>query len=184
MSKPLIELSLWQQLDTVARLGTLSAAAKELGLSQPALTKSMRRLEARLGATLFTRSRTTRIVLNDTGRLAAKGARELLESHDSLISAIRRSASEDQSIRVAYSDPAYGAALLPLIQRRFPDTPIYLLPMSDELMVTSLLSEDISMGLTGRHRDIPGVTFKRLVLTQQNTHCYVMSREGSAYTLP
>ena len=42
--------------DAVARRGSLSAAAQELRLSQPALTRSMARLEGDLGTRLFDRS--------------------------------------------------------------------------------------------------------------------------------
>ncbi len=41
----LIETALPEQLDAFARCGTLSAAAKELHLSQPALTRAMKWLE-------------------------------------------------------------------------------------------------------------------------------------------
>src|SRR5207237_8644508 len=39
----------------VARTGNLSAAARELAVSQPALTKSVRKLEQQFGVTLFDR---------------------------------------------------------------------------------------------------------------------------------
>src|SRR5438874_140897 len=39
----------------VARTGNLSAAARELSVSQPALTKSVRKLEQQVGVTLFDR---------------------------------------------------------------------------------------------------------------------------------
>ncbi|MDF8332179.1 LysR substrate-binding domain-containing protein [Novosphingobium cyanobacteriorum] len=42
---------------TIARAGGIRAAARELGLTQPALTKSLRSLEQELGSTLFDRSR-------------------------------------------------------------------------------------------------------------------------------
>ena len=41
----LIETALPEQLDAFGRCGTLSAAAKELHLSQPALTRAIKRLE-------------------------------------------------------------------------------------------------------------------------------------------
>lgn len=41
----------------VARHGTLTAAAREVGISQPALTTALRRLETQLEATLFVRGR-------------------------------------------------------------------------------------------------------------------------------
>ena len=41
----MIEIYLLEQLEAFARCGTLSAAAEELHLSQPALTRSMKKLE-------------------------------------------------------------------------------------------------------------------------------------------
>ncbi|GAA1986900.1 LysR family transcriptional regulator [Kitasatospora viridis] len=41
---------------TVVRAGTVSAAAQELRISQPSLSQQIRRLERRIGATLFIRS--------------------------------------------------------------------------------------------------------------------------------
>ena len=40
-----MELEQMRQLDAIARRGTISAAAEELHLSQPALSRSIRRLE-------------------------------------------------------------------------------------------------------------------------------------------
>ncbi|MDX1375438.1 MAG: LysR family transcriptional regulator, partial [Burkholderiales bacterium] len=45
-----------QQFLAVVDAGSIRGAARELGLSQPALTKSLRQLEDELGATLVTRS--------------------------------------------------------------------------------------------------------------------------------
>ena len=44
----MLEIYLLEQLEAFARCGTLSAAAEELHLSQPALTRSMKKLEERL----------------------------------------------------------------------------------------------------------------------------------------
>ena len=51
----MFELHQLEQLITVAECGTLSAAAEELHLSQPALSRSMQKLEAELQVPLFTR---------------------------------------------------------------------------------------------------------------------------------
>ena len=53
---------------TVARLGNVSQAARELYVTQPNLSKSIHRLEAELGVPLFDH-RKGKIVLNEYGRI-------------------------------------------------------------------------------------------------------------------
>ena len=50
-------------------LGTISAAAEKLHLTQPSLSRSMKRLETDLGQELFDRTR-NHVELNEAGRLA------------------------------------------------------------------------------------------------------------------
>ncbi len=73
----MIDCRLLEQLDAVARNKTLSAAAQELGVSQPAISKSMKRLEELLGVELFERSG-PRTRLNETGEYAADLAGRIL----------------------------------------------------------------------------------------------------------
>ena len=61
--------------------GTLTAAAEQLNVSQPALSRSMKKLEDDLEADLFDRSR-NRITLNETGRIAAELARKVIEEEE------------------------------------------------------------------------------------------------------
>ena len=49
-------LSLYRIFYTVAQTGNISRAAKELFISQPAVTKSIQKLEQSMGTSLFTRS--------------------------------------------------------------------------------------------------------------------------------
>ncbi len=53
----MIDISLLNQLSAFAKYGTLSAAAEKLHTSQPALTRSMKKLESDLGVSLFIRSK-------------------------------------------------------------------------------------------------------------------------------
>ena len=72
-----MELEQLRQLDAIARRGTMSAAARALHLSQPALSRSLARLEAELDQPLFDRPG-RRLVLNDAGRVALEHARQIL----------------------------------------------------------------------------------------------------------
>jgi DNA-binding transcriptional LysR family regulator len=71
-----------------ADTGAISRAAREMGLGQPAASRLLDALEARLGARLFTRT-TRRLALTDAGRLALNRARTLLAEADDLEAALR-----------------------------------------------------------------------------------------------
>ena len=71
---------------TVARAGSLSAAARELGWTQPAVSQQLRRLEHEAGAPLLLRS-TRGVTLTDAGRL-------LLGRADSLAGELHMAAEE------------------------------------------------------------------------------------------
>lgn len=88
-----MELNQIQQLLAIERRGTLSAAAEELHISQPALTRSMQKLEGEWGIELFNRSK-NRVELNEAGRLAVEYARPILSAAENLaqrMDAYRRS---------------------------------------------------------------------------------------------
>ena len=72
----------------VARLGSFSAAARELGLSQPHASRIISELEAELGSQLLSRS-TRAVVLNDLGA-------EYLARIDPILDALEEA---DQSVR-------------------------------------------------------------------------------------
>ena len=66
-----------KQLLAFHKYGTLSEAAEHLGITEPSLSRNMRKLEEELGAPLFERSK-NRIVLNQTGLLAVDHAEQIL----------------------------------------------------------------------------------------------------------
>ncbi len=70
----------WQQLEyfqTLARMQHVTRAAESLSLSQPALSRSIARLEEELGVPLFDRQRRT-IMLNRYGQLFLKRVNRIL----------------------------------------------------------------------------------------------------------
>lgn len=66
-----------EQLLAFHECGTLSAAAEHLGVTEPSLSRTMRKLEEELGVHLFER-RKNRIVLNQAGVLAVDHAKQIL----------------------------------------------------------------------------------------------------------
>ena len=73
----MLETNQLSQLITVADTKTLSKAAEILHISQPALTRSIQKLESELNVTLFDRQK-NKITLNKTGELAVSHARRIL----------------------------------------------------------------------------------------------------------
>ena len=60
-----INFELYRIFYTVANHGNITAAAKELNISQPAISKSIKNLEEQLGGTLFIRTKRGVILTNE-----------------------------------------------------------------------------------------------------------------------
>lgn len=71
-------------LVAVADSGSITAASKELGISQPAISAAIRDLEIDFGLTLFARQRARRVTLTPSGRRAVSEARILLADAERL----------------------------------------------------------------------------------------------------
>ncbi len=100
----MIEIYLLEALCAFYDCGTLSAAAEHLHISQPALSRSMQKLEDLLGVSLFERTK-NRIALNETGKIAASMARRILESEEDMITAVRNYDSSLHTISAGYCTP-------------------------------------------------------------------------------
>lgn len=114
----MIEIHFLEKLDAFARNGTLSAASEELHISQPAITKSMEKLEDITGVKLFERH-SNRMELTETGKYAAELASEMLRENESFIS---RVGSYDRSLRTisfASCAPAPAYELTPRLQQLY-----------------------------------------------------------------
>lgn len=84
----MIELYQLVQLLAVADCGTMSRAAEQLHLSQPALSRSMQKLEDTLQVTLFDRQK-NKISLNKNGELAVEYARRVVDQAHDLVEQVR-----------------------------------------------------------------------------------------------
>jgi DNA-binding transcriptional LysR family regulator len=78
-----MELRVLRYFLTVAREGSLTAAANFLHLTQPTLSRQLKDLELELGKKLYTRSSHS-IILTDEGMLLRKRAEEIIEMVDRL----------------------------------------------------------------------------------------------------
>lgn len=93
-------------------------AAKTLGMAQPPLSQQIKRLEDRLGAELFRRTRRT-VELTDVGAVLLTEARDLLAHAARVEQAVRRAAAgTGGTIRMGFVGSA-AHDVLPTLLRRF-----------------------------------------------------------------
>ncbi|UQA93158.1 LysR family transcriptional regulator [Streptomyces halobius] len=117
-----IELRHLRALAAIGDAGTITGAAAELRISQPALSRTLDQLERRVGGTLV--ERTTRSLrLTETGRRLCEQAHRILAELDEALAEARSGA---RPLRVGFAWAALGAYTVPLLRdwrRAHPDTP-------------------------------------------------------------
>lgn len=109
-----------EQLAAFKRAGTLSKAAEELHISQPSITRAMRRVEEAFGAELFVRGK-NRIALNETGELAAGEAGRLLSEAEAAVKRVREFDRSLRTVTVGSCAPAPLWYVLPALSAAFPE---------------------------------------------------------------
>lgn len=89
----MIENYLLEQLITFSEEKSLSKAARKLNISQPALSKSMKKLEEIMEVSLFDRTSNS-IKLNETGKVAVKYAEKAIRSNEAILTNTRNFAQK------------------------------------------------------------------------------------------
>ncbi len=153
----MLELYDLEKLVAFKTEGTLVAASEKLLISQPALSRSMRKLEDEFGVELFTRSR-NRMELNENGRLAADLAEKLLYEAGALTERVRALDRSRRTLSVGSVAPAPLWELAPELSRLYPGMTISTTVTADAgKLVEGLLDGGYSLAvLTGRP-EAPGL---------------------------
>jgi LysR family carnitine catabolism transcriptional activator len=101
-----------------ADAASFSAAAKRLGISQPALSEAIRRIEREMGTTLF--ARTTRsLKLTDAGRHAAAIAREAVRDFTHAIARLKETAGGNHGRITIAALPSIICTSMPHVIAKF-----------------------------------------------------------------
>ncbi|MFG2950655.1 LysR family transcriptional regulator [Streptomyces adustus] len=172
----------------VARLGSLGAAARELGITQPAASSRIRAMERRLGLALVDRSpRGSR--LTETGALVTDWARrvvEAAEAFDAGTQALRD--RRDSRLRVAAS-MTIAEYLLPgwllALRAQRPDTAVSLLAGNSASVAERLVTGEADLGFVEGLDVPPGldsavVAHDRLIVVTAPGHPWARRRHALA----
>ena len=114
----MLETNQLSQLITVADTKTLSKAAEILHISQPALTRSIQKLESELNVTLFDRQK-NKTTLNKTGELAVSHARRILADVEQMTQSIQAFERSLHTISIGSCAPAPIVELLYYLTEKF-----------------------------------------------------------------
>lgn len=167
-------LDLYKTFCAVARLGSISAAANELYVSQSAVSQSIKQLESALGGKLFNRS-ARGVTLTAEGKEVygyAKGAYELLENAEKTFHKMRDMNSGE--IRIGASDTICSLFLLDKLHayhEKYPDIIIKLSSGTSAELVDMLHDEKLDMAFAHLpiHRH-DGLNTREIM---QTTDCFV-----------
>ena len=134
----------------VAKLGSFRAAAAELHLSQPALSRRIEKLEAALGVRLFHRT-TRKVDMTTVGREFSHRANELLNNLErSLMGISDLSAHVSGEVTIACIPSAvryFLPEVLMAYHNRFPQIMVRIIDQGANEVLTTLLRNEADFGL-------------------------------------
>ena len=187
----------------VADAGKMTAAARDLHVAQPSVSKQLRKLEAELGAALFERGKAG-VALTDAGQILLPWARRVLADLEGARSEVAGLASLERGRLSVGATPSLSTMLLPRVLAAFHsrhpgitlnvleagsgdlvdrlavgglDLALVILPVPrEELFDTSpLLREELVLAVPKRH---PLATRKSVRVSELRGLPLVMFREG------
>jgi DNA-binding transcriptional LysR family regulator len=145
-----VELTTLRYFQAIARAGHMTRAARELGISQPALSAMVRKLESEVGTHLL--HRTGRgVELTEAGRVFLQHADDALRRADDAVRAVRQLAGlEAGSIRIGGGATATTAILPPVVsrlRRRYAGLRFYVREAGSTAVAAAVLSGELDLGI-------------------------------------
>ena len=131
----------------VARERSFTRAAARLGVSQSALSQTVRGLEARLGLRLLTRT-TRSVAPTEAGERLLRAAGPRLEEIEAELAALRALRDRPSgTIRITAHDHAVRAVLWPALARLLPDHPDIKVEVVIDYGLTDIVAERYDAGI-------------------------------------
>ena len=176
------ELNQLSELVAVADTGTLSRAAEIIHISQPALTRSIQKLEAEWNVTLFDRQK-NKVTLNKTGELAVQYARRILGDVDRMTEAIQSFDRSQRTISIGSCAPAPIIELMGHLSSCFSEMSITSEMVDSEQLLPGLEQNRYQVIISDRLVETPNILCKELCteplyLTVPPAHPLASKKDG------
>ncbi|WP_068827584.1 LysR family transcriptional regulator [Pseudomonas sp. BMS12] len=184
----------------VARLGSITQAAKKLGLSQPTVTTQIRNLEAQYGVELFFRGG-RRLTLSDEGVRLLPMVQQLLQQEADIEFFLRNCGQVQGSLRIAATAPYYVLDLIKRFRERLPQVQVTLEIGNSQQVIEALEEYRVDLAASSQleqdarftrlvlgqdplvlaaHRNHPLANHQRLSPSALAGHCLLMREAGSS----
>lgn len=145
-----MELSQLRYFREIARTGHMTRAARALGVSQPALSAMLRKLEQEVGTSLLHRTGKG-VELSEAGRVFLRHADDAIRNADEALHEVRRlSGLETGSIRAGAGATA-ASYILPAVvsemRRAYPGLKFHVREMGSSAVVEAILGGELDLGI-------------------------------------
>ena len=177
----------------IAAAGNLSAAARQLGVTQQALSKYLAEQEAAAGLELFFRNR-RRYLPTPAGQLYIEAAQRILELRDHTLNALTAPDEQKTGILRVGVSPNRGietmAQIYPMFERRYPRMQLALTEGYANDLRDHLMEGRIDAVITGHLGDVPpgcrllAIHSEELVLAVPSFHPLVRHSTARLEELP
>lgn len=144
-----MELEQLHRLEAIDRYGTMSAAAEHLHISQPSLSRSVRRLESDLGQQLFDRTGQQRH-LQRGGQAGPGTCARCLPRSGACVTPSTSSPRRQRTIKVLSVAPVPTWRLTTLAVKRFPGTILDTELVDERQVESALVNQETDLGITLR----------------------------------
>ena len=176
----MVENSLLNALVIFEKNGTLLKAAEILRISQPALSRSMKKLEEEVGVPLFIRGKNS-IRLNENGKLLAREAEKLLKEQEAILEKLRQFDESNRRLRIGISAPGPRIFYEQKIRNLYPQAEMEWVMTSDEDALLSDLEEKKYDFLFLQKRKTDSSLYCKDCLKEKLSICVLPAHPAAAY---
>ena len=162
----------------------MTRAAQRLGVSQPALSSMLKKLEAEVGAPLLHRTGKG-VALTDAGRMFLEHAEESLRSADEAVASVRQLLGLERGMIRLGGGATATTYLLPRVvsafRRRHPALRFYIREAGSSAVAQSVLAGELDLGIVTLPLRLPGAEdLMTIELARDELRLIVPPRHGLA----
>src|SRR5688500_5685779 len=177
---------------SIAELGTFTAGAQRVHVTQAAISMQIRQLENELGARLFVRA-PRRVMLTEAGEQLLHRARQILRDHDAALDEIAELAGAERGrLRIGSASAMVTTDILPKllkeVRKQHAGAEVSVVSGTSEALVQQILAGEVDLAFVSLPVEARGINTERLsedqlVAIASPRHKLARQRTISAYTL-